>query len=391
VPAFRRLWLSATLSAGSGGGDFVLVGWLAQDVTGSAAWVGSAFALYYLPMLLFGVPAGSTADRFNRYRLLRALELAGGAVLIVFAIVFLTGAPGLLHVLALPLILGSVRAVQNPVRLSFAYDLVGADHVVPALATMNLGARLGMIVGALGAGTLAGSYGAPAAFLAMALAHGAAWSVLNKSLAVSSSQRIDATPLLQNLRDSAQEVRRNRVLLILIVVTAVVEVFGTSFMTLVPSLAEARLALGAQAIGWMNAAQSGGGFLAGLLLLALPSRRRHLVAYALAILSLGVSVTLLGAAQGLPAILVVLALIAGSICAWDIVTQSLMQLSVPDHLRGRAMGAWVFAIGSAPLGHIQIGLLATAVGAEAALYANGGLVVVTIVAAIILSPALRRL
>ena len=71
--------------------------------------------------------------------------------------------------------------------------------------------------------------------------------------------------------------------------------------------------------------------------------------------------------------------------------QSLMQLNVPNELRGRAMGSWVLAIGTAPVGHIQIGGLATLVGVASALIFNGvGLVALAATTAIF-SARLRRL
>ena len=50
----------------------------------------------------------------------------------------------------------------------------------------------------------------------------------------------------------------------------------------------------------------------------------------------------------------------------DILAQSLMQLSVPGHLRGRVGGAWVVAIGLGPLGQLQIGALASLFGVSVA-------------------------
>ena len=137
--AFRRLWFSVAFSAASASADFVLVGWLTLQAAGSPAWVGVAFALYSVPMLVLGVPAGSLADRYDRYRLIRGLELAGAAVLLAFALVFALVQPGLVLALVLPLVLGSLRAVQSTVRLSFAYDLVGPDNLTPALAGTSVG------------------------------------------------------------------------------------------------------------------------------------------------------------------------------------------------------------------------------------------------------------
>lgn len=388
---FRRLWLSVACSAASASADFVLVGWLALEASGSPAWVGLAFALYYVPMLVLGVPAGSLADRFDRYRLIRGLELAAAAMLGCFALVFWSLEPGLALALVLPLALGGLRALQSTVRLSFAYDLVGPDNLTPALAGTSVGTRLGMIIGALVAGGVAQSLGAAPAFLMMAGCHVAAWAVLGSGMQTASAQKPDPTPLLQNLRDSAAEVARNRLLLVLILVTAVVEIFGVSFLALVPSLAQDRLALGAQGMGWMQAVQSAGGLVAGLVMFSLPPMRRNVAAYAASILCLGLAVAALGGATGIASHLVALAAISASIAVWDILTQGMMQRSVPDHLRGRAMGAWVFAIGSAPLGHLQIGLLAAALGADMALYINGTCVVAVIVTALLASRSLRRL
>jgi hypothetical protein len=80
---------------------------------------------------------------------------------------------------------------------------------------------------------------------------------------------------------------------------------------------------------------------------------------------------------------------AGAIA--DLLAQSLLQRSVPAHLRGRAGGAWVVAIGLAPLGQLQIGGLASLVGVSAALGASGLALVALVVATAFAYPRLRRL
>ena len=56
------------------GGDFVLIGWSILELTGTSAWVGTAFALYFLPMVLLGILTGGLADRVE-FRLADAQEL----------------------------------------------------------------------------------------------------------------------------------------------------------------------------------------------------------------------------------------------------------------------------------------------------------------------------
>ena len=373
------------------GGDWVLVGWLMLDVTQTSAWVGTAFAVYYLPMVLLGVPAGSIADRFDRRGLIRTLELLSAVALAMFAGLFASQGVAFAQVLSLTLVLGGLRAFAQPVRLSLAYDVVGAAQVTRGLAGVSLGVRIGILIGALIVGGLTHHFSVAYALAVMAVCHLVAFSCLRGRFTGSVHRSPDPTPIWRNLKDYVYEIRFNRVLLVLTVVTALIEVFGTSYATVLPEIADRRLALGAQGLGWMNAAQAAGGLVVGLLLFALPQRRTNTIKYAASIVGLGLSIVALGYAPDLVFILVALGAVSGMVTAWDIYTQSMVQLCVPDHLRGRAMGAWVFAIGSAPLGHLEIGFLAATAGAEIALYGNGVGVVTVIGLAFLTNKSLRRL
>ncbi len=388
---YRRLWLSSAMSAVSIGGDYVLLGWYAFSISGNAAWVGMAFAVYYIPMLLLGVPAGSIADRFGRFRLMRALELGAGFSLVILAVAFWGLEQSYLHIFLLPILLGSVRAMYFPTRLSYAYDLTSSKQALASLAGINVAARIGMIPGSLAVGMLANNFGAFYAFLFMAGASFTAYLILGNKPPVNSNQVVDPAPIMENLRSSLREVQRNHILLVLILITAAVELFGVSFVTVLPSLEQVRLGIGVEALGWMNAAQSAGGLVTGLIMFVLPGKKQYAKAFFCTIAMLGLSVFLLGAVTGLFAILLVLAIVSGMIVVWDILTQSMMQNAVPEHLRGRAMGAWVLAIGSAPLGHLEIGFLATLLGVNQALYLNGVAVIAVVLLFLVAVPALRKL
>ena len=94
---------------------------------------------------------------------------------------------------------------------------------------------------------------------------------------------------------------------------------------------------------------------------------------------------------GLAGVWVVLVAVNAAGRLADLLAQSLLQLSMPDHLRGRAGGAWVVAIGLAPLGQMQIGALASLLGVSIALGASGVALVVLAGGATLLVPRLRRL
>ena len=68
-----------------------------------------------------------------------------------------------------------------------------------------------------------------------------------------------------------------------------------------------------------------------------------------------------------------------------------MQQNVPNEQRGRAMGSWVLAIGTAPSGHLEVGALAGVLGAPRALLINGGILAVANLLSGIVLPRVRKL
>ncbi len=68
-----------------------------------------------------------------------------------------------------------------------------------------------------------------------------------------------------------------------------------------------------------------------------------------------------------------------------------MQTKVPNEQRGRALGSWVVSIGVAPIGHMGVGALATALGAQGALLVNGAALAGISLAAAFGLPKIRRL
>ena len=373
------------------GGDYVLIGWLVLDATQSSSWVGIAFALYYLPNIIFGIIGGGIADRFPRRELLQSLDFGAAGLIILFSVLFVYQTPQTPLVLVLTLVLGSLRAIKNPVRLALAYDFAGRQQATRALSGISVASRIGMLIGAIAIGVLTDRFGVAVALILMALMHTAAAGALTGIRSRNQRVAADSTPLWQNINDYVREFRVNRVLLMLVLVTAGIELFGTSYTSALPELATSRLSLRADGLGLMHAAQASGGLLIGLLLFVVSPQKRRIRIYGICVLLLGISLITLGHVSDIPTVLLTLAVVSAMISAWDILTQSMMQSCVPDHLRGRSMGAWMFAIGSSPLGQLEMGFLVTAIGIGPALYLNGSGVLLVILIAFTVTPVLRKL
>ena len=390
-PRFRRLLAMTYFNGASMVGELLLFGLAVYELSGSTAWVGLSLALYFGPNFFVGAIAGTIADSFDRARVLRIVEGALGVNLLVIGALFLSGFASLAAILALTLVSGVFRAAYNPARSSYAFDLAGAEYIVSALGTLNIAMRVGQLTGALVAGWAAAEIGIGAAYMVLSVAHALALAAFGRQRADASSPRAARASMRSGLVEFFRELVANRPLFILFVVTGAVEVFGFSFLTALPDLAVDRLGGDAAALGALHAARSAGGIVGGIVMaMAGPSRRLGVVWLAM-IAAFGLEVTALGLAPSLPIAVAVTMAISFCAVASDVLTQSMMQLAVSGALRGRAMGAWQVAVGFSPIGHLEMGLVAGAVGTAAALMLNGAALVLVAVGAGAASRRLREM
>ena len=372
-------------------GELLLFGLAVYELSGSTAWVGLSLALYFGPNFFVGAIAGTIADSFDRAHVLRAVEAALGINLFLLGALFTTGSAGLVSVLVLTLVSGVFRAAYNPARSSYAFDLAGADRIVPALGTLNIAVRIGQLAGALVAGWTAAEIGIGVAYLILASMHVLALAAFGRQRAGTSPPRAERPSMRTGLVEFVRELGGNRPLLILVAVTGAVEVFGFSFLTALPGLAVDRLGLDAAGLGILHASRSTGGIIGAVAMaIAGPSRRLGMTWLAV-IAGLGLAVAALGLAPNLPVAVVATVAIAFCALTSDVLTQSMMQLAVPGALRGRAMGAWQIAIGVSPIGHLEMGLLAGMVGTAGALLLNGAALVLVAAGAGAASRRLRQM
>jgi predicted MFS family arabinose efflux permease len=395
-PDLVRLSASSACNSLGMTGEQVILGLLVFQITQSSDWVGVALALYYLPLSTFGPLSGALADAMDRRHLLRAIEFAIAVNLAVFATLIAFDLAELWLVLVITLASGCLRAAYGPARTSYAYDLVGGGRIVSGLGLINLTTRLGQLVGALAAGAVMQRYGTPAALLGLVGAHAIALAILFQLRTVGEAKpdddaTTDRQPIRKNLSEYLAEMRSNRVLLMLILVTASVEVFGFSFTTALPEMAQSSFEVGAEGLGVMYAARAAGGTMAGLALTALGTFQRRGLVFLGVIYLFGVSLMLVAAADQFELLLAALFAVAALATASDVLTQAMVQLSVPDKLRGRAMGAWSLAIGSAPLGHLEMGALIVGLGLTGALMINGVALIAVGILVTIMVPKLRLL
>jgi len=365
----RRVLADSALAGFVMGGELVLEQWLVYEMTGSSLGVGTLLAIHFIPLGPVGLAAGTLADRIDRRKLLRLVELALAIVFSIFALLIALDAIALWHIYALTFGSGCAFSVYFPVRAAYAYDLAGGERSVSGLGFLYVGGRTGDFAGALLTGLAIARLGPGVACAALVAAPCIAFFVLGGLRTPGVAASAESAPLRQNLREYAAELRGNRTLLTLILVTVGVEIFAFSYWTSLPELVSERLGMTAEGLGVLNSARALGGLTVAVALASSRNLRRGRI-FVWAIFGLGAGLLGLAWAPTLFYCIVAVFCLAGLLSVTDVLNQSMMQSCVPDRLRGRAMGIWAFAVGVSPLGHLQMGTLASVFGVGTALAFN---------------------
>jgi hypothetical protein len=354
-------------------GEVVVLGWVALTLTDSPFLVGVAMGARMLPMFFVGVPAGALADRVPRRSLLIVSGAGQALTASALGALALLGLLRLESLLVLTLVAGALRGLEHAARQSYTHDVVGPAALVSGLAVLGVATRGGWLLGSLGTGAVLARSGAGVAYLVVAAGFLGGALALLPAAPAGRAPSAGAGSLWRSTLDFLGAVGRERTLLVLMMLTGGAEVLGFAHQALLPSLARDVLHTGPEGLGALNAARAVGGIVGlaaawghsavggGALFVAV------LVSFGGGLVALGLSPHVVGFAG----VLVVLVVVNAAGALADLLAQSLLQLSVPHELRGRAGGAWVVAIGLAPLGQLQIGALASLFGVSVALGASG--------------------
>ena len=390
-PDFRVLWLSTVANQLGWGMQQVLLGWLIFDMTGSGGMVGTIFAVRSLPNLVIGMAAGSITDRFDR-RLIMRLSCAA-LVLISLAVAWLQFA-GLLTVgplLLATFLMGSAQAFYMTARQVYVYDIVGANQAINGIALVSLAQWVGGIIGSLLTGGLIAWKGPGAAFLVMGLTYSLGILVMFQLKHAGSSAPESREPILENLLNYFRALKNNRTMLTLMISTSGAEILGFSHQVMLPILASEVLGVGSVGLGLLTAFRFFGSALGVFAVAGLERLRRRGLLLLAVIVMFGLGQILLGQSPLFWVAVVFVVLINLMASATDILHHTLLQLSVSNAERGRAMGSWIVGIGTAPVGQLEVGYLAEATSARVALLVNGVALVTLALVMGVLMPRLRRL
>jgi MFS family permease len=389
---YRRYWLASFASVGATQLITLGQGWLIFQLSGSAVALGFLGAAAALPNILLTLLGGVIADRFDKRRIMIFTSATTTCLLLILTWLDYSGQVAVWQVLTIAGLVSLVTGLDWPARVSFYPQLVERPAFMSAVALNSfIWQATRMAMPALG-GLLIAYAGSTWVVFALGAGGFFTMFIVISSIRVSATSNVSASPLDQ-LVEGLSYIWQTSLFRYLLMITFIGMFFAQSYTQIMPVFADL-LNSDEKGFGYLLSA-GGVGSVVGTLVVGSVHRFAHLGA------------VMLAGAAGSVAMLVVFAIAAGmgsfslalgavfvaAIFAsiFMITSMTVLQLEVPDHLRGRVMGIHTIGYSLMPLGGLFMGYLADRSSAELAVVIGNSIYLLAIVMIWLFVSEIRRL
>jgi len=331
-------------------------GWLVYELTGSKLLLGVVTAVGSAPMMLFSIWGGSLADRHSK----RVIVVCTQTALMVAAFIF--GALIALkwiqtwHILVLAAFAGLAMAFDMPARQAFMVEMTSRRDLMNAISLNSSIVNGARVIGPSVAGFLMARVGLATCFFL----NGLSFVAVIAGLMFMRLPRFVPPERPESAWAHAAEaftyVWQHRRLRLMLILFAIVGIFGWSYTVLMPAFATDVLHVGQEKYGTLLSANGLGALLGALTVATFGSyvSRRLLVLGGLGVFSL--MLLLLAIVPYYHLALVFLVIGGWGMLLFLSTVNTLLQTSSSDEMRGRVMGIWAVIFGGmTPIGALVAG------------------------------------
>ena len=391
VEDFRRFWYGSIISNVGSWMQMVAQGWLILQLTDSAFYLGLVGLVRAIPALSITLFGGVLADRLDRRRLLFFTQSTAAFLAIILGVLDVTGIVTVWQILLLAFLSSVVMAIDNPARQALVPDLVGKENIASAVGLNSAAWNSAAIIGPSVAGVLVAVISTSGAFFINGLSY---FAVVYALWRIGPRPQIPRAPqsILQNLTSGLRFMLADRRIWGLMAVLSIPTFLGRPYMQLMPIFASNVLHRGAGGYGFLMAA-TGVGALGGAVTVGRFGRSRR-KGLSLLIITLVFAVTLFFFALSrwfIPSIALLL-VIGAAQTLFMAITNTLLQLNVPEEMRGRVMSVYtLIPMGLMPLGAMVMGTVGSAIGVPLTIAIGAVIVLAFAIMAFRLFPSVRTM
>lgn len=388
---YRLYWFGQLSSVLAQNMESVAQSWLVLELTNSPLLLGVTGLAFSLPTVALTLVGGAIADRADRRRIMILAQFYSVAMYLLLTALVVANSVALWHVMALAFINGCARAFDRPSRMALLPQMVPKEDIPNAVAIGGTIWQLNKLVGPAIAGLLIYLVGIGPTYFVCFLA--SALSVL-LWLAIRLDRQAtgpSSRGLMRDMIEGLEFIRKNEIYWVFIGMTFFNSVFGMSYVIMMPVFARDVLQVGSQGFGFLQSA-GGAGALTGVLLAAYLS---HFPGKGLQAISgaalFGVTLVLF-ALSGWFTLSLIASFALGVAGQYYMTTiHAVLQMNLPNELRGRVMGIHGLAWELMPIGGLIAGAIAEFAGAPIAVSFGGFMVGGMALAVALFMPRIRRL
>jgi MFS family permease len=340
-------------------------------ITGSSLAVGLV-SLAQLPVLLVGsLFGGAVADAVDRRRLLVAMQFALAMTSVGLAVNASGDGDGSLWpIVGLTVIAAGLSGIDSPARAASIPRLVGRHHMASAAALNQTLMQTAQVVGPAIGGLLIAQVGLEWAYWVDVATFAAAGATVLLMRPLPPQHQVSGMGL-RAITEGISYLKGRRALQGTFLIDINAMVFGMP-RALFPQWGTEVFGGGAVTVGLLNAAPGAGALIAALTTGWVGRVGRQGRAVVVAVAAWGVAIALAGASPWLWAALVLLAIAGAADVVSAVFRNTILQLSVPDRLRGRLSAIHIAVVTGGPrLGDLESGLVAAATSAQFSIVSGG--------------------
>ncbi|MDQ3877315.1 MAG: MFS transporter [Actinomycetota bacterium] len=380
---YLKLWSATAVSNVGDGVRLTALPLLAAVMTRSPLLVSGVTAAGMLPWLLFSLHAGAIADRVDRRRLMVAVNVARGIVMVGLAVAVAAGLSRIVLLYGIVLLQGIGEVFSDSAAFALLPSLVPEERLEDANGRLEaaISVTYQFAGPALGGLLFAIAMGAPFVVDAASfLIAGGLFAAIRHRVVPDRVVRLEKTSIRQEIGEGLRSLWMNRYLRTITLLGAgcVFFLYGT-FAIYVLYLLHV-IGISAPGVGLFLSIEAAGSITGALAAGKLRNKLGTAGALAGALVVAGGANLALGVTGAWPLVAVMAVAISFAAGVWNVVNASFRQRLVPDALLGRSQSAYRFlAWGAIPVGSLVGGIVGTTLGLRAP-FVIGGVALVVLAA-----------
>lgn len=348
--------------------QIVAEGWLIFQLSHSAFYVGLSAAASTLPSLFLSLIGGVIVDRFPKKKVILITQACSMILAFLLGILTITNNITVWHIIILAFLLGIVQAVDIPARQAYVSELVDDKKLLSSAIALNSTIyNSARVIGPTIAGLLITIFGLGMAFIFNGISYIAVITALLFIKTKVLIPKVHPNPL-KAIREGLSYAFSHPTIKSLLMATAIISTFGWSYSTLMPVIASDVFHLDAAGLGYLYAATGIGALLATMLISAYSHKLNPYLFIIGCDLLFAIGLLFFTLTTSVYLAYIFLFIVGFSLVGTFAMTNTTIQHSVSDHMRGRVMSIYALSfMGLAPLGNFEIGYVAEKFGSQFAI------------------------